>query len=209
MPTLQLFISTWEKSYKHIFSSTCFCYYSQRPNNNNKICPVLSSACFQHQFHHWFSVPWYNSDLAKLEWKPPLFHFNYIRDLSKRHNFFSIPVAEYTFFSTEARMLKTDILQFNIEISNYSKYYFKMICLLLLSSHGLMALAFESNNFDIMHWKIVQSHGHNEIKPPIGEVFWKYKTNHTLFCNVLKIIAMLICKQSLWQLQQLLCGFNA
>ena len=48
-------------------------------------------------------------------------------------------------------MLKTDILQFNIEISNYSKYYFKMICLLLLSSHGLMTLAFESNNFDIMH----------------------------------------------------------
>ena len=48
-------------------------------------------------------------------------------------------------------MLKTGILQFNIEISNYSKYYFKMICLLLLSSHGLMALEFDSNNFDVMY----------------------------------------------------------
>ena len=72
-----------------------------------------------------------------------------------------------------------------------------------------MALEFDSNNFDIMHWKILKSQGHNEIKPPIGEVFWKYKTNQTLFCNVLKIIVMLICKQSLWQLQQLLCVFNS
>ena len=33
------------------FSSSCFYYYRKHPNNNFKICPLVSSACFQQQFH--------------------------------------------------------------------------------------------------------------------------------------------------------------
>ena len=30
-----------------LFSSTYFCYYRKHPNNDNKICPLLYSSCFQ------------------------------------------------------------------------------------------------------------------------------------------------------------------
>ena len=43
------------------FSWTCFCYYKRHSNNNN-ICLLPSSACFQQRFHDRFSVLWYNSD---------------------------------------------------------------------------------------------------------------------------------------------------
>ena len=37
---------------RHVsFSSTCFYYYKKHPNNGNKICLLLSSACFQQHSH--------------------------------------------------------------------------------------------------------------------------------------------------------------
>ena len=36
--------------------STCFCYYRKHPNNDNKIYPLPSYACFQQHFHDWFLV---------------------------------------------------------------------------------------------------------------------------------------------------------
>ena len=57
-----------KKLWRHItFSSTCFCYYRKHPNNDNMICPLPSSSCFQQHFHDWFYVLTYNSDLSKLE----------------------------------------------------------------------------------------------------------------------------------------------
>ena len=46
-----------KKLWRHIsFSFTCFCSY-KKSTNNNKICPLPSSACLQQYFHDWFSVP--------------------------------------------------------------------------------------------------------------------------------------------------------
>ena len=76
-----------------------FMFYRKHPNNDNKICPLPSSSCFQQHFHDWFCVFRYNSDLSKLEWTLLLFNFNYICDLTNGRNLFSIPVAEYASFS--------------------------------------------------------------------------------------------------------------
>ena len=62
-------------------------------------------------------------------------------------------------------------------ISNFSKYCFKTatICLLFSSSHAFTALEFDSNHFHILFGKIVKPPDHNEIKPPVGKIFRKYK----------------------------------
>ena len=56
-------------------------------------------------------------------------------------------VAEYASFSHQARTLKTDLLQFNINF--FSKYCSKAgsLCLLFLSSHMFTALETYSNYF--------------------------------------------------------------
>ena len=155
-----------------ILSSTCFCYYRKHPNNDNKICLLPSSSCFQQYFHDWFHVLSYNSDLSKLKWTLRLFNFNYTHDLTNRHKLFSIPAAEYASFSHQARTLKTNVLGL---ISNFSKCYFKegTICLLFFSSH--VFTAFDSNHFGILLWEIVRPRDCDEIKPLIGKIFRKYK----------------------------------
>ena len=77
-----------EKLWMHILISS-----RKHPNNNNKICPIPSSACYQQHFHDWFPVLRYNSDLVKLEWTPLLLNFISIRDLSNGRKLFSIAVA--------------------------------------------------------------------------------------------------------------------
>ena len=42
------------------FSSSCFCYYRKDPNNNDMICLLPSSICFQQHFHDWFYILRYN-----------------------------------------------------------------------------------------------------------------------------------------------------
>ena len=88
--TIKLSVSNWEKTiWTHIsLFSTCFCYYRNYPNNDNKICQLPYFSCFQHHFHDWFYVLRYNSDLSKLEWILLLLNFNYIVDLTNRHKFF-------------------------------------------------------------------------------------------------------------------------
>ena len=100
-------------------------------------------------------------------------------------------------FHIRIRMLKINLLGL---ISNFPKYFFKTgtVGLLFLSWHVFNALEFNSNHFGILLWKIVKPRDHNEIKPPIGKIFWKYKPI-ILFCNVTKKIVVLIFKQSLRQ----------
>ena len=89
-----------KKAWRHMpFSSACFRYYRKHPSNDNKTCLVPSSSCFQQDFHDWFYVFRYNSDLSKFEWTLVLFSFNYIRDLTNTRKLFSIPGAYYASFS--------------------------------------------------------------------------------------------------------------
>ena len=115
-------------------------------------------------------------DLSKLtvKWTLLLFNFSCIRDLAKRRKLFSIPVGEYASFSNEARTLKTNLLGL---ISNFSKYFFKTgtTCLLFSPTHVFVTLICNINHFGILFWKIVKPHDDNEIKPPIGKIFRKYK----------------------------------
>ena len=175
LPKIQLFISTWEKSYEDIYHSPPHVYVV----TGSILVTMIRFACyhlprFRQHFHDWLYVLKDNSDLSKLEWTLLLLNFNCIRDLTNRRRLFSIPVAEYAFFSPLARTLKNNLL---VLISNFSKYYFKTgtICLLFFSSHVFNTLEFDSNHFGILLWKIVKPRDQNEIKPPIEKIFWKYK----------------------------------
>ena len=193
MPTILLFISTWEKSYEDIYRSPPHVPV-KHPNNNNKICPLPSTTCFQQHFHDWFYVLSCKSDLSKLEWTILLFNSNYIRHLTNRRKLFAIPVAEYASCSHQVRTLKTNPLGL---ISSFSKYYFKTgtIFLLFLPSHVLTALEYDGNHFGILLWKIVKPRDHNEIKPPIGKIFRKYKTiRHYLVMSQKQLLCLFVNK---------------
>ena len=114
-----------------------------------------------------------------------LFDFNYIRDLTNRRKLFSIQVAEYTSFSHHTRTLKTSLL---VLISSFFTYYFKTstTSILFLSSPVFTALELDSNHFDFLLWKLVKPRDHNEIKPPIGKIFRKYKPVRHYFVMSLK-----------------------
>ena len=108
--------SIGKKLVTHIsFSYTCFIYYRKHPNNDNMICRLPSSACFQQHCHEWSfisalpSVLRNKSDLPRLEWRLFSFNFGKICNLTNRHKLFSIPVAQYVSFSHHA---KTYPLQF-------------------------------------------------------------------------------------------------
>ena len=108
----------WEKSYEDIYDS---------PPHVSVITGNILITIIRFTRYHLLlassntfmtdSMYWYNSDLSKLEWTLLLFNFNYIRDLTNRSKLFSNPVAECTYFSHQARKLKTDLLGL---ISNFS-----------------------------------------------------------------------------------------
>ena len=134
------------KLWRHIsLSFTCFRYYRKHPNNDNNICSLLSSSCFQQHFHEWFYVLRYNSNLSKPEWTLLLFNFNCIRDLTNRCKLFYIPIAEYVSFSHQANTLKANLLGL---ISIFPKYYFNTgkIFLFFLFSFLFTALEFRNHN---------------------------------------------------------------
>ena len=162
-----------------------FCYYRKHPNSDNKIFLLPPSSCFQQHFHDWFVVLRYNSDLLAPEWKVVLFNSNYICDLANRRKLFSIPFAEYASFSYQTRTLKTYLPGL---IWNFSKYYFKTgtIYLLFLSSHVFTTLEFDSNHFSILLWEKGRPCNQNEIKPPIGKIFLRYKPIKHYFVMSLK-----------------------
>ena len=83
-------------------------------------------------------------------------------------------------FSHQIGMLENNPLGL---ISIFSKFYFKTgtVCLLFLSSHIFTDLEFDRNHFGILFWKIVKPRDHNEIKPPIGKIFRKYKVIRHIF----------------------------
>ena len=74
------------------------------------------------------------------------------------------------------RLERLKIIYYDL-IPSFPKCYFKTgtICLLFLSSHAFTALEFDSNHFGTLPWKIVKPREHNEIKPPIGKIFQKFK----------------------------------
>ena len=98
-----------EKSYEDIYHSPRHVSVITRkhPNNNNKICPLPYSSCFQ---QHFMTDSMYLGTILILERTLLLLNFNYIRDLTNRRRLFSILVAEYASFSHKARTLKTKLL---------------------------------------------------------------------------------------------------
>ena len=93
-----LFILTWEKAMKAYINLLHQYPFRKHPNNDDNICILPSSTCFQQYFHDWSLVLYYNSYLKKSEWAPLLFIYNWISDLSNRGKLFFIPVAAYASF---------------------------------------------------------------------------------------------------------------
>ena len=99
LPAVQIFISTWEKSYEDVCHSLLHVSVITR----NILITIIRFTCYYlllaSHFHDWFYVLRYISDLSKLEWTLLLINFNYICDLANRRKLFPIPVAQYAFFS--------------------------------------------------------------------------------------------------------------
>ena len=145
-------------------SSTCLCHCRKHTNNDNNICPLALSACFQE----------HNSDIKKLEWTPLFLTSTKSVICQMDANSSSFQSLNILPFQIRPGRLK---LAYYSLISNYSRYCSKTssIWFLFLSSHVFTALEFDSNHFGILLWKIVKPRDHNEIKPPIAKIVRKYK----------------------------------
>ena len=126
-PAIQLFISTWEKSYEDMSSSsTCFRYYRKYSNNDNKIYP-LASACFQQHFYDWFVV---RKHIQKQpEWTPPLLNSIKFMICQIDENCSLFQSLKMLPFHIKPKSLK---LTYYSLIWNFSRYYLKigLLCLI-------------------------------------------------------------------------------
>ena len=105
-----------KKLWRHIsFFSTCFCYYRKHPNNDNTIrfARYHLSASFQQCFHESLSAIRHNSDNHHNYLAPTKSVMCEIEANVSPFLFFSI--TEHGSFSHQARIRKTDLLQFNIK----------------------------------------------------------------------------------------------
>ena len=68
-------------------------------------------------------------------------------------------------------------LIYYVLISNFSKYYFKTgaVCFFFIFTCIYRFRIWKKNRFGILLWEIVKAPDHNEIKPPNGKIFQKYK----------------------------------
>ena len=159
MSTIQLSISTWEKSFEDIYPSPHISVVT-----GNILITIITIIRLAHYHLLLASNSTFMTDSLYL---------GTIQICRNRRKIFSIPVAEFTSFSHQARALITNLLGF---ISTFSKYYFEIgtICLLFSSAHLFTALEFHGNHFAILLSKMVKPHDHNEIKLSIGKIFPKY-----------------------------------
>ena len=148
------------------FSCKCFCYY-RRHSNNNKICLLPSSACFQQRFHDWFFVLWYNSDEQHYYLTPTKSVICHIYAVSPFQLLSMVP------FTSGYRYTKN----WSVTV-NYNCFYIFFItytiCLYFLSSHVLTALEFDRNYFAISFEKL---QSHNSIIKSKSHKSEKYSKN--------------------------------
>ena len=170
MPTIQLFISIWEKSHYDIYFS---------PPHVSVITENIQIEIIRFARYNLFLAC--NSILMtdsmyfgkiQIYWNLNE-HCNYVISATSviwqiAANYSPFQSLNILPFHTRFRTLKTDLLGLK---SNFSKYHFKTgtICVLFISSHlftalKLMAIVLVSYPRD-----------HNKNKPPIGKLFQKYK----------------------------------
>ena len=127
------------------FSSICSYHYWKNTNNDNKICPLESSANFQQNFR-------YNLYLKKLEWTPPWTKFVICQIHTNCPPFQSLNMLPFHIRPECLKLTYCSLIWF------FSRYYFKtgILCLLFLSSHVFPALGLNSNCFGILLWKILK-----------------------------------------------------
>ena len=93
-------------------------------------------------------------------------------------------VAEYAYFSHQARTLKTDLLQVNNKFFYISFKNWHTLSPFLIFKHLFTALEFDSHYIGILFWKIEKRRDHNKTKPLTEEKFQKYKPiRHSLSCS--------------------------
>ena len=150
---------------------------------STKIWPLTASNCtFMSDSQYLGTI----SDLAKLEWTTLLFKFVICQIDAKCSSICSM----HLLFTSSLKLIYYNL------ISNFSIYYFKTgtICLFFLTSP--VFTAFDSTFFGVLLWNIVKLQDQTINWKNIPKIH----TNQTLFCDVPKLIVMLICKQKLWQM---------
>ena len=173
MPAIELFLSTWEKSDEDTCNSIS--HVSVIPRNI--LTTIIRVA------RYWLLLA---SDSTLMT--DPMYLDTIQICLNLNENYWYLISTTFLIWQIDAHFSpfqSLNMLSFNIRleryplglISHFSKCYFKTgtICLLFLSPHIFKALQFDSNHSGVLLWKIVQPRYHNEIKPPTGIIFRKYK----------------------------------
>ena len=173
MLTIQLFISTWGKSYEHKYHSPPYVSLI----TGDILITIIRFACYH---------PLLNINSTFLTDSKYLGTIQIWRNLNEHHSFWYIEIKSYLFakkmqivlYSSRwiARMLKTHLLQFNNKpFLNINLTLVHLPQLAHFTSHAFTTLECDSNYFVILLWKIIKPYEHNKIKPPIGKLFHKYK----------------------------------
>ena len=174
LPTIQLFISTWEKNYEDIYHS---------PPRVSIITRKILIMIIRFARYHLLlgSNSTFESDSMYLDTIQICRHLNehYYYLISTTSVIWRIDANCSPFQSLNIlpchirfRTLKTNLVSLK---SIFLKYYFKTntVCLVLLSSYAFTALQFDSSHFAILLWKRVKPRDLKEIRPPIGKIFRK------------------------------------
>ena len=136
---------------------------------------LQSSILSKHgNFHDWFSVLSYNSDLEKLELTPLL--LTSTRSVICQIEVNCSPLQSLNMLPFYIRPERLKMTYYSV-IQKFCRYYFDTDtpCLLFLSWHVFATWEFDSNYFGILLWKIVKPREYNETKPPIAKIFRNYK----------------------------------
>ena len=121
-----------KKLRRHIsFFCTYSCHYRKYTNNDNKICPLTSSTCFQQHFHDEFPELRCNSNLKKLEWSAVSLTSTKSVICQIFVNCSPFQLLNMPPFNIGPERLK---LTYETLIINFSRYYFKIgtFCVLFL-----------------------------------------------------------------------------
>ena len=140
-----------QKSYEDIFSSTCFFYYRK----------ILIAIIIRFARYHRLLA-------SNSTFMTDSIYLGTIQIFQNLNEYY------YYLIST-----KSVIWQMDTNCSPFQSLTLKQVQIssFFLSPYVFTALAFYSNHFGILHWKIVKPRDHNEIKPPSDIFLWYPESN--------------------------------
>ena len=175
MPAIQLFVSTWEKNYEHIYHSPPHVSVT----TGNILITIIRFAPYHLLLssNRTFMTDSQYLDTIQIWWNLNVHHFCILLSTKSMVCQIDSNCSIFQSLNMLPFHIRLELLQliYYSLISIFSKYHFKTGThfLFFLSSQVFIAIEFDSYYFCILLWKIVKPRDHNEFKSPIGKIFRK------------------------------------